>query len=100
MVLEHALLHVTPGRESDFEASMTIALPVITSHHACHGAEVRRQSEDSSIYLLLVWWDSVEAHMDDFRPSPLFEEWRALTHPFYVEKPQVTHFYEPFSAIH
>jgi len=92
MVLEHALLSVIPGRESDFEVAMAKALPIISSHPACHGAAVHRQVENPSIFVLLVQWDSVEAHMDDFRKSALFEEWRLLTHPFYTEKPAVTHF--------
>jgi heme-degrading monooxygenase HmoA len=97
MMLEHALLSVTPGREEEFEASMREALPVITSAHDCFGAEVRRQHEDPSVYLLLVRWSSVEAHMA-FRDTDLFEQWRQLTHPFYSEKPTVTHFHDPLDA--
>jgi heme-degrading monooxygenase HmoA len=97
MMLEHALLQVTPGREDEFEASMLTALPVITSAPNCFGAEVRRQHEDGSVYLLLVRWLSVEAHME-FRDSELFPQWQSLTHPFYSTKPTVTHFHEPLGA--
>ena len=94
MMLEHALLSVLPGREGEFEASMRTALPIITSAPDCFGAEVRRQHEDPSVYLLLVRWSTVEAHMA-FRDTDLFEQWRLLTHPFYAEKPTVTHFHDP-----
>ncbi len=94
MILEHALLPVTAGREQEFEASVVRALPIIESAPDCFGAEVRRQDEDDSTYLLLVRWGSVQAHMA-FRASPLFDEWRSLTHPFYRERPSVTHFHEP-----
>jgi heme-degrading monooxygenase HmoA len=94
MIVEHALLRVTPGREREFETSLTRALPVIESAPGCHGAEVRPQVEDPSTYLLLVRWSSVRAHVD-FRASDLFEPWRELTHPFYDEPPVVTHFEEP-----
>lgn len=97
MMLEHALLAVTPGREEEFEVSMARALPVITSAPLCHGAEVRRQHEDGSIFLLLVQWESVEAHMA-FRETELFATWRSLTHPFYREAPTVTHFNEPIGS--
>jgi hypothetical protein len=53
MMLEHALLLVKEGEEADFEASMLKALPIIESAVECFGAEVRRQAEDDSIYLLL-----------------------------------------------
>ncbi|NNN00464.1 MAG: antibiotic biosynthesis monooxygenase [Acidimicrobiaceae bacterium] len=94
MMLEHALLEIIQGRESDFEASMRAALPIIESAPNCYGAEVRHQSEDSAVYLLLVRWASIEAHLA-FRATPLFEQWRALTHPFYVSAPSVTHFFDP-----
>ena len=96
MIVEHALLSVTPGREEEFEASMLRAIPIISSAPDCFGAEVRRQYEDPSIFLLLVRWSSVQAHMA-FRETELFEQWRQLTHPFYSEKPKVTHFKEPLA---
>jgi heme-degrading monooxygenase HmoA len=96
MMIEHALLTVTPGEEATFEASMLEALPIIESGDKCFGAEVRRQAEDPSIYLLLVRWDSVAAHMA-FRETELFAQWRALTHHFYSEPPTVTHFHEPIA---
>ena len=94
MIVEHALLPVMPGQEDAFEASMRQALPLITSAPKCHGAEVRRQIEDPSTYLLLVQWESVEAH-GEFRSSELFNEWKALTHHFYSTPATVTHFGEP-----
>ena len=94
MMLEHALLPVKEGEEADFEASMREALPIIESAPECFGAEVRRQAEDGSIYLLLVRWGSIEAHMA-FRDTELFASWRSLTHHFYREAPSVTHFHEP-----
>jgi heme-degrading monooxygenase HmoA len=94
VIVEHALLRLTPGREEEFASALRLALPLIDSAPGCHGAEVRRQVEDPSIYLLLVRWDSVEAH-DTFRSSDLYGRWRDLTHPHYAERPDVTHFAEP-----
>jgi heme-degrading monooxygenase HmoA len=96
MMLEHALLMVNAGQEDEFERSMAVALPIIESAPDCHGAEVRRQEENGSIYLLLVRWTSVATH-EAFRASPLYEQWRQLTHHFYSEPVSVTHFNEPLS---
>ena len=93
MIIEHAWLTVTPGREEEFAASIVAALPLIESAPGCDGAEVRRQIENPSTFLLLVRWTSVEAHMD-FRASPLFDDWRSRTHPFYGSPATVTHFSE------
>ncbi len=97
MIIEHALLEVTPGREDDFERSMATAFAIIESAPGCHGATVQRQHENSSTYLLIVRWKSVAAHMEEFRPSAAYEQWRQLTHPYYATAPQVTHFYAPIS---
>ena len=97
MMLEHALLRVRAGEETAFEHSMSEALRLIETAPDCFGAEVRRQAEDPSVYLLLVRWTSVDAHLE-FRKTKLFEAWRALTHPFYTEAPNVTHFHEPLTS--
>jgi heme-degrading monooxygenase HmoA len=94
MILEHAYLNVRGGEEEAFEAAMVSAFPVIESAPGCFGAEVRRQVEDPRTYILLVRWNSVEEHLA-FRETPLFDEWRRLTHIFYDERPVVTHFHEP-----
>jgi heme-degrading monooxygenase HmoA len=94
MKLEHALLYVTPGREEEYEAAVRQALPILDAVPDCLGAEIRRQVENGSIYLLLIRWSSVEAHMA-FRETDAFEQWRLLTHPFYSERPSVTHFHDP-----
>jgi quinol monooxygenase YgiN len=92
VIYEHALLQVFPDKVEEFKAAMIQALPIIRSHEACRGATVQQQIEDASVFLLLVQWDSVEGHTEGFRKSELFERWRALTHPFYPTKPEVTHF--------
>jgi len=96
MIVEHAWLPVSEGREEEFIASITSALSLIESAPGCHGAEVRRQIENPSTFLLLVRWESVEAHLA-FRTTELFEQWRARTHPFYATPATVTHFDEPLS---
>jgi len=84
MMLEHALLSIRVGEEPAFEESMREALPLIESAEGCFGAEVRRQAEDGSFYLLLVRWSSIDAHLS-FRETELFTAWRALTHRYYRE---------------
>lgn len=93
-MLEHALLTVTAGREVEYEMSAREALPILDSAAGCFGGEIRRQVEDGTIYLLLIRWASIEAHMA-WRDTDEYERWRALTHPFYIERPVVTHFHEP-----
>ena len=49
-------------------------------------------------YVLLVDWDSVEAHTVGFRESAAFAEWRALIGPFFAKPPCVEHFHVAASS--
>jgi heme-degrading monooxygenase HmoA len=94
VIVEHVWLHVTEGQTDAYEASLRQAIPIIESAPDCFGLEARRQIEDPTRYLLLIRWASVAAHMA-FRETVLYDQWRALTLPFYSEPGQVTHFGEP-----
>jgi quinol monooxygenase YgiN len=48
--------------------------------------------EHPSTWLLLVGWDSVEAHTVGFRQSEGFTRWRAAVGPFFAAEPTVQHF--------
>jgi heme-degrading monooxygenase HmoA len=91
-VLEHAVLHVVPGKEDEFEAVLAEALPVVAGSPGCRRARVARCIETPGRFLLLIEWDSVEAHTEGFRSSPAYEEWRRLVHHFWDPRPTVEHF--------
>lgn len=92
MVIEHAELAITPGREAEFEAAFTRAHEIITQAPGCRWARIARQVENPGTYLLLVGWESVDAHMVDFRGSELFQQWRAVVGEFFAAPPAVTHY--------
>ncbi|MGH3703633.1 MAG: antibiotic biosynthesis monooxygenase family protein [Agromyces sp.] len=94
MILEHALLPVVPGREADFEAAFAEAKPIIASMAGFIDLRLSRSIETPNEYLLLVQWESVEAHAVGFRGSPEYGRWRELLHRFYEPFPVVEHFTE------
>jgi quinol monooxygenase YgiN len=51
-----------------------------------------RGVESPSRFVLLVEWDSVEAHLQNFRSTGRFTAWRAAIGPFFAEPPHVEHF--------
>jgi heme-degrading monooxygenase HmoA len=53
---------------------------------------VRHCIENPKRYLLLVEWETLEAHTVGFRQSQRDQEWRALLHHFYEPFPTVEHF--------
>ncbi len=94
MIVEHAILPVRAGAEEDFEAAFSRARSLIGVQPGFRSLSLSRSVESPRLYLLLVEWDSVEAHTDGFRKSPEYEQWRALLHHFYDPFPAVEHFTE------
>jgi heme-degrading monooxygenase HmoA len=94
MILEVAMLSVHAGQESAFEAAMLKAAPVIAGSPGYLGHELRRCVETPGRYLLLVQWETLEAHTVGFRQSPAFAEWREIIGGFFAAAPVVEH-YEP-----
>ena len=98
MILEHAVLPVVPGREAAFEAAFAEAKPVIAGMPGFVDLRLSRSIETPNEYLLLVHWESVEAHEVGFRASTQYEQWRELLHRFYEPFPVVEHFAPVHSA--
>lgn len=92
MILEHAILPVRPGDEADFEAAFEQARQLISSQAGFRTLSLSRSIESSSHYLLLVEWDSLEAHTEGFRGSSDYQDWKQLLHHFYEPFPTVEHF--------
>ena len=91
-VLEQAVLPVIPGREAEFEAAFAAAQRIIARSPGFRDLRLARGVERPGEYLLLVGWDSLDAHQNGFRGSAAYDEWRALLHRFYDPFPEVVHF--------
>jgi heme-degrading monooxygenase HmoA len=92
VILEAAILDVKRGEEAAFETAMAKARPLIAATPGFQNMSVRRCIETPNRYLLLVEWDSVEAHTIGFRQSERYAQWRALLHHFYDPFPAVEHY--------
>jgi heme-degrading monooxygenase HmoA len=92
MITEHAVLNVIPGREDEFISTMDQAKALIADSPGFRSLRVERCLENTSTFLLLVQWDSLEAHTEGFRDSEAYQEWRSLLHHFYDPFPVVEHF--------
>src|SRR5688572_3063686 len=93
-ILEVAILSVRTGSGVAFEASFAQAAPIIAASPGCISHELRRCMEASDRYILMVKWQSLEAHTVGFRGSPAYQQWKALLHHYYDPFPTVEH-YEP-----
>ncbi|BCL38088.1 antibiotic biosynthesis monooxygenase family protein [Nostoc sp. MS1] len=92
MILEAAMLNVKTGAEQDFEDAFQQASNIIASMNGYISHELNRCLEVKGKYLLLVKWETLEAHTVGFRSSPEYQQWKQLLHHFYEPFPTVEHF--------
>jgi heme-degrading monooxygenase HmoA len=76
MIIEMAVLPVRAGQEAAFEAALRRARPLIAETPGFRSLTLSRGIESPAHYLLLVEWDSVEAHEVGFRRSENYGQWR------------------------
>jgi heme-degrading monooxygenase HmoA len=92
VILEVATLNIRPGSRDAFERAFSRAAPIIASSPGYISHELKRCLEVENRYVLLVKWETLEAHTVGFRGSPAYAEWRALLHGFYDPFPMVEHY--------
>lgn len=91
MVLEVADIRVTPGSEADFIAAFRAAREVLDTAEGCRTVRMTQGIESPDRFVLLVEWDSVDAHEQNFRATDRFSTWRAAIGPFFAAPPHVEH---------
>jgi heme-degrading monooxygenase HmoA len=91
MVLEIADFTIKAGTEDEFAAAVKEALPHVSATPGFLGARLTRSIESPSRFVLLIEWESVEAHTVGFRASDRFPKWRALIGPYFDGDPYVEH---------
>jgi len=92
MILELAILTVTPSKEADFERAFAEAKEIISATPGFISLELQKCLEQANRYALLVRWSRLEDHTVGFRQSAEYQRWRALLHHFYDVFPQVEHY--------
>jgi heme-degrading monooxygenase HmoA len=92
MVLEVALIDVQEGREAEFTEAYAKAYPLVATTPGCRSVRMTQGVETPTRFVLLVEWDSVDAHLDNFRATERFTRWRGLIGPYFDAAPRVEHF--------
>lgn len=92
MVLEVADIAVVPGAEDDFVAAFRGVRDVLAGTPGCRSVRMTRGVESPARFVLLVEWDSVQAHEENFRATDRFAQWRGALGPHFADPPRVEHF--------
>ncbi|MEO3743299.1 antibiotic biosynthesis monooxygenase family protein [Plantactinospora sp. B5E13] len=92
MILEVALIDVVAGQEEAFAKAYAEGHQLLATTPGCRSVRMTRGVESPSRFVLLVEWDSVEAHLENFRDSDRYPAWRDLIGPYFAAAPVVEHF--------
>lgn len=92
MVYEVVDLEVNPGEEDAFASAFAEVLPELTGAAGCHSVRLIRGIESPSRFLIIVEWESVQAHVENFATTERADRWRAGVGPFFAGRPRVEHF--------
>jgi len=93
MILEVADITIKPGSAEQFEAAIDQGITeVISAAKGFMGYKLNKGIESADRYLLMIFWQTLENHTEDFRQSSAFQDWRALVGPYFAGPPVVEHF--------
>ena len=92
MVLEVADFRVQPGAAEQFLAAYHGVKHVFDGVEGCRSLRMTHCIESPDRFVLLVEWDSVEAHEQNFRGTDAFAQWRGAVGPYFAAPPLVEHF--------
>ena len=92
MILELAILYIKDELENQFEKDFERAGKYIISIQGYAGHTLQKCMEQKNKYILLVNWETVEAHTVAFRESSQYPEWKKLLHHYYDPFPLVEHY--------
>lgn len=90
MVLEVALIDVTDPE--GFTQAFLGAREILATTPGCRSVRMTHGIESPHRFVLLVEWESVEVHEENFRATERFAQWRAAIGPYFANPPRVEHF--------
>jgi len=92
MILELAILYIKDELANQFEKDFGKAGKYISSIKGYAGHTLQKCIEQKNKYILLVNWETLDAHTIGFRESSQYREWKKLLHHYYDPFPIVEHY--------
>jgi heme-degrading monooxygenase HmoA len=81
-----------------FEEAFRQASSIICRMPGYRSHQLQRCVEVANRYILLVNWETLEAHTIGFRSSPEYQDWKRMLHHFYDPFPTVEHYESVLSS--
>lgn len=91
-VLEVAIIDVLDGADGDFAAAYRQARSILAETTGVRSVRMTHGVERPTRFVLLVEWDSIQVHNDNFRSTDRWVQWRDIIGPYFATPPVVEHF--------
>src|SRR5437763_495617 len=91
MIIELARLQIQAGREEAFKQAYASVEPLLSEAKGHISHELHQGIEDPTQFVTLVLWDTLADHVDGFRQSPAYEQFRSAIGPFRSAPVEVSH---------
>jgi heme-degrading monooxygenase HmoA len=92
MVTEVAIIDVQDGTAEQFLTAYRGVRDIVRDTPGCRSLRMTHGIEQPTRFVLLIEWDSVQAHEENFRSTDRFQQWRAAIGPYFAHPPLVEHF--------
>lgn len=91
-VLEVAIIDVLDGADEDFAAAYRQARSILAETDGARSVRMTHGVERPTRFVLLVEWESIKVHDENFRSTDRWVQWRNIIGPFFTAPPVVEHF--------
>ena len=98
MVVEYIRYKIEDGRTEAFEAAYRRAGDSLEASAHCERYEVSRCSEDPTLHVVRIEWNSEEGHLSGFRQSPEFRSFFQAVGPFVHDIDEMRHYQVTISS--
>ena len=92
MITEIIRYKIEPARSQSFQSAYEQAGRLLQDSRHCLGYELLRGSEEPENWVLVIRWESFDAHLKGFRGSATFASFLALVKPFFHDIQEMKHY--------
>lgn len=84
---------IPQNEAASVESAYRQAEALLQASPSCHGYELIQSDKDPHNYLLTIFWDSSEGHLEGFRQSDLFPRFLELIRPYIPLIQEMEHYH-------
>ena len=93
MIIEYIrYVLLDPAQASDFERDYAQAARFLDDSRHCLSYQLARCDEHPLQYILQICWDSAEGHLQGFRRSAAFDDFKRLVQPYVPQLLEMRHY--------